>query len=358
MQSSFPLLSRGCWWVERGHGCGSQASAITLPNIAIYSSLTPNDYCTPLMRSVIFCPDSAGFKQATQKKQNSLALLRKMNKNVKLQPLVSPHNFLMSCWKVDFKTSFRSSHKSSHLTSLLWNGLIVREAVWFETTFKKTCQWTTSVHICVPAQKGAEGLAEPLRSARCSHILQKPQNPCCSQAFSMPLRQRCFFKMNKPTKQPRAPGICTGRILLVKQAKLELYFCFISISGGKLGGFYEGLSPRNPKTCGGFLLVRFFFGLGFFFPPFKLSMLLKNKTMWSNMCSEDVPASSLGSIMSPAQKGLGKLWQPTLTQYALNIFAVVIGPMPTFEPCYSDHFSSTESPFLVIAQTLVALWSP
>lgn len=129
MQSRFPLLSCGCWWVERGHGCGSQASAITLPNIAIYSSLTPNDYCTPLMRSVIFCPHSAGFKQATQKKQNSLALLRKINKNVKSQPLASPHNFLMSCWRVDFKTSFRSSHKSSHLTSSLWNGLI-REEVW------------------------------------------------------------------------------------------------------------------------------------------------------------------------------------------------------------------------------------
>lgn len=56
MQSSLSLLSR---WVQWGHGCGSQARAITLPNIAIYSSLTPNDYCTPLMRSVIFCPDSA-----------------------------------------------------------------------------------------------------------------------------------------------------------------------------------------------------------------------------------------------------------------------------------------------------------
>lgn len=116
-QSSLPLLSRGCRWVERGHGCGSQASAITLPNIAIYSSLTPNDYLTPLMRSVIFCPDSAGFKRATQRKRNSSALLRKMNKKAKSQPPASPHNFLMSCWKFGFKTSFRSSHKRSPLTN-------------------------------------------------------------------------------------------------------------------------------------------------------------------------------------------------------------------------------------------------
>ena len=130
MQSSLPLLCRGCQRVKQGHGCGSQASAITLLNIAIYSSLTPNDYCTPLMRSVIFCPDSAGSKRATQKKPNSLALLRKTDKKVISESPASPYNFLMSCWTVGFKSSFRSSHKCSHLTDSLWNGYIVREAIW------------------------------------------------------------------------------------------------------------------------------------------------------------------------------------------------------------------------------------
>ena len=56
------------------------------------------------------------------------------------------------------------------------------------------------------------------------------------------------------------------------------------------------------------------------------------------------------------KKGGRKL--PILMQGALHIFAVIFGPMPAFEPCYSDHFRHTESPFLAIAQALVALWSP
>lgn len=119
IQSILPLLCRCCWWVKQGHGCGSQASAITLPNIAIYSSLTPNDYCAPLMHSVIFCPDSVRFEWATQNKRNSLALLWKMNKKVQSQPPAYPCNFLKSCWRVSVQTSFRSSHKSSHLTDSL-----------------------------------------------------------------------------------------------------------------------------------------------------------------------------------------------------------------------------------------------
>lgn len=90
----------------------------------------------------------------------------------------------------------------------------------FEETSEKTCGQTTSPHACVPAQKGAEGQAEPLRSLWCSRTLQKPHNPSRGQVITMTLRQRHPFKESKPTKEPRAPGICTGRIFLVKQVKL------------------------------------------------------------------------------------------------------------------------------------------
>lgn len=142
------------------------------------------------------------------------------------------------------------------------------------------------------------------------------------------------------SQKNQAPGICTGRILLVKQAKIEIVLLFLYFPFRRKSG---GLHPRNPKT--------FFLLLGFFY--LKLPMLLKNKTMQWNMCSEDVPAPSHGSITSPAQEGLVKLWQPILIQEGLNIFAVIFGPVPTFEPCYSDHFKHTESTFLAMA-----LWSP
>lgn len=72
-QSSLSLLSGRC----SGDTAAARRQAITLPDIAIYSSLTPNDYCTPLMHSVIFSPDSAGFKWASWKNLSSLALLGK-----------------------------------------------------------------------------------------------------------------------------------------------------------------------------------------------------------------------------------------------------------------------------------------
>lgn len=170
--------------------------------------------------------------------------------------------------------------------------------------------------------------------------------------MSMTLRQRRFFKKNKLMKEPRGPGIWTGRILMVKQQSWNyIGFPLFSLKW-KSGWVLFGCCPQGiPKPTFLLLFVCCFL--------LKFPMLLKNKTMWSNMCSEDVPAPSHGIIMSPAQERLGKPWQPIIfTQEALDIFAVIFGPMPTSEPCYSDHFRHTGSASLAIAQALVALWSP